>query len=224
MSGAFLLTMTNSAPGKEQEFEDWYRETHLPEVVAVPSVSSGKLHTAVDQPDQPARWRHAALYGAPGDPEAALSQVFEYGAAGKIAPPTAIDPASVMMAIATPITDRVSAGAATDPKDFLFLVLTNPVKGKEDEYNRWYNDDHIDDVLAVPGFVGVQRFRLSKHPAMPAPEWDYVALYEVAHDKVQEAFEGLAKNGGTDAMPLSDALELNGLVTTLYRPVSTETK
>jgi hypothetical protein len=59
---------------------------------------------------------------------------------------------------------------------------------------------------------------------MPAPEWDYVALYEVTHDKVQEAFEGLARTGGTDAMPVSDSLELNGLVTALYRPVSTETK
>ncbi len=222
MDGAYLLTMTNSAPGREQAFEDWYRTTHLPEVVSVPSVSNGRLHTAVDQ--QPARWRHAALYGVPGDPVAALSQVFEYGAAGKLAPPTDIDQASVMMAIATPLTERRSAGGAADPKDLLFLVLTNPKEGQEEEYNRWYNDDHIDDVLAVPGFVAVQRFRLSKHPAMPAPEWDYVALYEVAHDKVEEAFEGLAKTGGTDAMPVSDSLEIDGLVTALYRPVSTETK
>ena len=71
MNGALLLTMTNAAPGREQAFEDWYRETHLREVVSVPSVSGGKLHTAVEE--QPARWRHAALYSVPGDPVAALS-------------------------------------------------------------------------------------------------------------------------------------------------------
>ena len=111
-----------------------------------------------------------------------------------------------------------------DPENFLFLVLTNPADGQEDEYNRWYNDEHIDDVLAVPGFVGVQRFRLTPHPAMPAPEWRYLAFYEVDRARVREAFEELAARGGTDRMPVSPALKQEGIQVALYHPVAVKTK
>ena len=44
---------------------------------------------------------------------------------------------------------------------YTFVVMTNPTPGKETEYNRWYNEQHIPDVLNVPGFVCAQRFRLA---------------------------------------------------------------
>ena len=31
----------------------------------------------------------------------------------------------------------------------LLVVLTHPAEGKEDEYNRWYSEEHLDDVLAA---------------------------------------------------------------------------
>ena len=43
------------------------------------------------------------------------------------------------------------------------IVLTNPVDGREDEYNDWYTNVHLDDVLKVPGVVAAQRFRRSNH-------------------------------------------------------------
>jgi hypothetical protein len=30
----------------------------------------------------------------------------------------------------------------------------------EEEYNRWYRDVHIPELLAVPGFVGARRYRV----------------------------------------------------------------
>ena len=220
MSDSVLLAMTNGLAGREQEFESWYGSQHLSDVVGVPLVSRGTLHTASG--GEPTRWRHAAVYNVEGDPVAALTQVFEYAAAGKVAPPEAIDQNTVLMTGAVPITDRI--GAPHDPDNYLFLVLTNPVDGQEDEYNRWYNEEHIDDVLAVPGFVGVQRFRLTPHPAMPAPEWRYLAFYEVDRNKVRETFEELAARGGTDRMPVSPALKQEGIVTALYHQVSVKRK
>jgi hypothetical protein len=38
-----------------------------------------------------------------------------------------------------------------------FLVLTRPVSGTKDEFNRWYDEQHLRDVLAVPGFVGARK-------------------------------------------------------------------
>ena len=39
------------------------------------------------------------------------------------------------------------------PKKYTFLAFTNPVAGKEDAYNKWYDEHHLIDVINVPGFV-----------------------------------------------------------------------
>lgn len=41
----------------------------------------------------------------------------------------------------------------------LLLVHTRPVAGLEYEFATWYDEIHLAEVLSVPGFTGVQRFR-----------------------------------------------------------------
>jgi hypothetical protein len=213
--------MTNPQAGREQEYADWYAGQHLGDMIQVPSVTQAKLHTASDE--RPYKWRHCALYDLAGDPAEAMAQVFEQGKAGKIAPSTAGDSASRLLAIATPLAARRGDKPA-DPDNDLFFVLTNPTEGQEAEYNRWYDEQHIDDVLAIPGFVGMQRFRLSSPPGMPAPYWGYVAFYEIDRTKTAEAFAGLDAARGTDRMPMSPALNRADNEVALYRPVKTRVK
>ena len=44
--------------------------------------------------------------------------------------------------------------------DHVMVVFTNPVTGKEDEYNRWYNEVHLGEVLRTPGMLAARRYRL----------------------------------------------------------------
>ena len=44
-------------------------------------------------------------------------------------------------------------------RNFRLVVLTNPVAGREDEYNDWYSNRHLGDVIAIPGIVAAQRFK-----------------------------------------------------------------
>ncbi|MGQ0623314.1 MAG: hypothetical protein ACT4PP_01465 [Sporichthyaceae bacterium] len=88
----------------------------------------------------------------------------------------------------------------------LLVVLTNPVEGREDEYNDWYSKDHLPDVLKAAGFDAAQRFvfvesKLSRRPAAP-----YLAIYEVDADRREEAEKLLLEAAQTPAMPISDAL------------------
>ncbi len=87
------------------------------------------------------------------------------------------------------------------------VVFTNPVEGREDEYNEWYTGRHLDDVLAAAGFSAAQRFKwvpskLSRH----APH-NYMAIYEIDDEHREEAEKALLEAAGTDAMPLSDAMD-----------------
>ena len=43
-------------------------------------------------------------------------------------------------------------------RTFTFVALTNAVAGREQEFNDWYDHQHVKDVLAIPGFLTAQRF------------------------------------------------------------------
>ena len=97
------------------------------------------------------------------------------------------------------------------------LAFTNPVAGREDEFNRWYDERHVPDLLAVPGFVSAQRFALSDATGQGKPGWTYLALYELETDDLPALMEEVRSRLGTDAIPVSDALDPNtpaGLIAT----------
>jgi len=103
---------------------------------------------------------------------------------------------------------------------FNLLVLTNAVPGREEEFNAWYSDVHLADVLRVPGIVAAQRFRQAGHQRDPGPyPWQYLAIYECETEDVREVIAGLKARSGTAEMPLSDAMEAERYVC-FFEPVT----
>ncbi|HIG41076.1 MAG: hypothetical protein ABGY96_27755 [bacterium] len=45
-------------------------------------------------------------------------------------------------------------------KKQIVLVLTEPTEGNEDEFNRYYEDVHLDEVIETTGWTFAQRFKL----------------------------------------------------------------
>ena len=71
----------------------------------------------------------------------------------------------------------------------LLVVLTHPTTPwQEDEYNDWYSNNHLQDVMLSKGFPSANRYR-QKHVVVGklAP---YIALYQADHDPedAQEAY------------------------------------
>lgn len=90
---------------------------------------------------------------------------------------------------------------------FIYLVLTNPTPGHEDEFNHWYTDRHVPDVLRVPGVVSAQRFRRTAQQRGSGPQpWQYLALYECDAAEPNVVTDGIQARYNTPAMPISDAL------------------
>ena len=63
----------------------------------------------------------------------------------------------------------------------LVVVLTEPTEGREAEYNDYYENRHLDDVLATTDWTSAQRFKLVDQQGMPCP-LPYLAVYEVEAD------------------------------------------
>jgi hypothetical protein len=89
----------------------------------------------------------------------------------------------------------------------LLLVMTNPVEGREDEYNDWYSNRHLDDVLKIPGIVAASRYGLSPVQRMTPPlPWSYFAIYEIETSDLRATVEALTSRSGTALMPISEAV------------------
>jgi hypothetical protein len=72
-----------------------------------------------------------------------------------------------------------------------FVVMSDPVPGREDEYNDWYSNRHLSDVLALEGFTAAQRFEFAPtHHSQEAPH-RYLAIYEVEEDQLDTAVSAL---------------------------------
>lgn len=89
---------------------------------------------------------------------------------------------------------------------YVLVVLTNPVAGREEEFNSWYNNQHVPDVLKIPGFRSAQRFKLAQPDGSP---YKYLALYEVETDDLARTLGELPARAGGPDMVLSESFDIN---------------
>jgi len=102
---------------------------------------------------------------------------------------------------------------------YLFVVMTRPVEGREQEYNDWYTKQHLDDVLEVEGFVAAQRFQLCSGGDLPSGS-PYLALYEIEAESPAAAQRALNSKSQSGTMFISDALDFNTVSAAYYAPIS----
>jgi len=104
---------------------------------------------------------------------------------------------------------------------YTFVVMTNPVAGKEAEFNEWYNGQHIPDLLNVPGFVGAQRFRLADAQlgGEASRAYKYLALYEIETEDLAGTLKELRTRGSADIVP-SDSIDMKNVGTFVFTPVA----
>jgi hypothetical protein len=74
----------------------------------------------------------------------------------------------------------VKSAASGSDEVYDYLVFSDAVAGKEDEYNRWYDTQHAPDVVAVPGFVTAQRLvAADAQLRKTAPPTKYLVVYQI---------------------------------------------
>lgn len=86
---------------------------------------------------------------------------------------------------------------------YLMLALNGPVGGQEEEFNRWYNEDHVPELLTIPGFVAARRYKILNGKIPESANWSYVAAYEIETDDLPGTLAGM----GQKLSPYSPALD-----------------
>jgi hypothetical protein len=90
---------------------------------------------------------------------------------------------------------------------FSLVVYSNPVEGREQEYNDWYSNQHLSDLLAIPGVISARRFKLSRtQVAEAAQPYQYLAIYEVEADDVSSFLQEMMARTASGAIPVTTAM------------------
>ena len=88
-------------------------------------------------------------------------------------------------------------------KRHLVLILTEPTEGNEDEFNDYYENLHLREVLDTTALQTAQRFKLAGEAGEGCP-LPYLAVYETEADNAQNVIDDL--NATRSQRQQSDAL------------------
>lgn len=77
----------------------------------------------------------------------------------------------------------------------IVAVLTEPAEGREAEFEDYYENTHLDEVIASTGWVSAQRFRLTDQVGQPCPH-EHLAFYEVEADDPKDVLKKLDETRG----------------------------
>lgn len=89
---------------------------------------------------------------------------------------------------------------------YKLVVMTKPVDGREQEYNDWYQNVHLRDLVSIDGVKSAQRFRLNQAVTTQQPPLPYLAIYDVETSNIDAVIAELNRRPQSGQMVVSPAL------------------
>jgi hypothetical protein len=97
----------------------------------------------------------------------------------------------------------------------VFFAFTNPVPGREADFNHWQDNTHVPDGLTIPGFVSARRFRVADAQFMDDPQRTrYVTIYEIESDDIAKTVAATQQLQAQ--FVVTDAMDLNTIRAAIY--------
>ncbi len=176
---ALLMVWADIPADKEEDFNKWYNEEHLAELVSVPGVLNAARYEAVRSGP-----KHLACY------ELEHAGVIETDAF-KNRPRTAwgsrVSPSIIGTNFISNVYQMIHPAsltpeiAASDMAPALQIGRMGISPENDEEWNRWYSTIYVPNYEKVPGCIRGRRWKAMR--GEPA----YAVVYEFAHEKVSES-------------------------------------
>ena len=172
-------------------FNTWYN-SHLPNLLRIPGLTWAQRYINLEK-SEPGATRFTALYGIrdaedfPSLLDRTGSSEFHPIAASEFGAFSRLDGMSGHVAN---VYEQINGSPLRAPlleSDRLLSIITAGVDPQhETEWDNWYTESHVPNLLKIPGYVMACRFRVLEHPALAgfnsAPK--YLAIYEVENEDV----------------------------------------
>lgn len=95
-------------------------------------------------------------------------------------------------------------------KKYKMIALSTPIKGREDEYHKWYQNVHIPEVISATGFKGAQRYKLTM--GLQGNTQPYLTIYEIETDDIGKTLGEV----GSRATTRTEAMDFDGACAWIY--------
>jgi hypothetical protein len=190
-----MVVYNNEVTGRDEDYRRWYASTHLPWVVGFPDVVSGQLYAKTEitggVPQHPPR-NYMILYRIDSSDIKTTYDGFKPAPAAEA--PEPVDESSSYAISYRNYGYEVKGSAPRSHhggtlKTYVFMVLDEPLAGREADFNSWYDNVHLADLLGTPGLVAAQRYILGdvqRPKTAAAPK--YLAIYTLVTDDVLATF------------------------------------
>jgi hypothetical protein len=167
-----LMVRMEPEEGFEKEFHRWYNFEHLPSLLSLPEMTWGRRYVSIEGPASP---KYAAIYGVT-DP--AVMETERYRKARDTEGTTALrshfrNNTRNVYRLHCPEVAIDKRQGKPSTHNLMMVVRMEPEAGWEDEFERWYNEDHVKSLCGVRGFVSGARYRSI------VGEPKFLAIYEV---------------------------------------------
>jgi hypothetical protein len=220
-----MLVFSEPFEGRDDEFNAWYTGRHLDDICALQGFTTAQRFTLHGVSMGTSLNRYLAIYDMETDvPDRVIENMF----AARDTPAMPIDPSfnldATTVMLYEHISDLVTAKdghhSANGPaRKFRALVFAEPFAGRDDEFNAWANDEHLDHICALPGFASAQRYRLHS-VSMGTTLNKYLAIYEIESGDPDARINNMIALGGTPAMPLSPAFNVGATTMMVYEQLT----
>ena len=101
------------------------------------------------------------------------------------------------------------------------VVFSNALAGREDEFNAWYSDVHIPEVLkAAPQIKSAKRFSLNTIAVAEGVKgWQYLTVYEIDAQDVQGVLESMGAAMANGEFNMSDSGDMSSITMFYANPI-----
>ncbi len=188
---ALLMVWADVPADKEADFNKWYNEEHLAELLSVPGVLNAARYEAVKSGP-----KHLACYelenaGVVETPAFKDRPRTEWG--------NRVSPSLIGNPVISNVYEMIRPAALTpdiaggDMAPALQIGRMSVPSEQEDAWNHWYNTVYTANYEKVPGCIRARRFRAVRG------EPKYAVVYEFENEKVSETPEWLKQRASTPA-------------------------
>lgn len=171
---ALMIASFNYAGAPEEEFHDWYDLEHIPQRRAIPGFIGAKRWLGADDPKI-----SVATYEL--DHISVLTSKPYLAVSGENLSPWSRRMIGMCERIGRFDAEQTLPGDEVGPENAegMLIIAMNVLPEAEDEFNAWYNEEHIPLLRTVPGMLCARRF------LTVSGSRKYIATYHLTSPEVQ---------------------------------------
>ncbi|MDG1204540.1 MAG: hypothetical protein P8N51_04140 [Pseudomonadales bacterium] len=98
----------------------------------------------------------------------------------------------------------------------LYIVRSNPLEGREADFNQWYSDIHLPEVMKIEGFLSANRFKLADVQVVTAQAHGYMVIYEIDSNDVPGTLRNLRQ---ATWLNMGDSIDLASLDISIFESI-----